>query len=65
MGKKHSAIHNREAVATDGRTDDEQIHEEAKQALHHPRGKLAVPRRAENPAQSSLKARGRGPAPRR
>jgi len=66
MGKKRSDIHNIEAVVTDQktRTDDEHIHEEDKQALHHPRGKLAIPRRGENPALRSLKARRRGTAER-
>jgi hypothetical protein len=65
MGKKRSDIHTIEAITTDqkNRTDDEQIHEEDKQALHHPRGKLAIPKRGENPALRSLRARRRGPAP--
>jgi hypothetical protein len=44
------------------RTDDEHIHEEDKQLLHTKRGKLAIPKRGENPALSNLKGRkpGRG-----
>jgi len=49
----------REAGATDykTRTNDEHIHEEDKQHLHEQRGKVAIPKRGENPAAKALKAR--------
>lgn len=37
------------------RTDDEHIHEEDKQHLHSERGKLAKPKREDNPALRDLK----------
>jgi len=64
MGGKRSDEIAMEPSATDKktRTDDEHIHEEDKQALHTRRGKLAIPKRGENPALSALKRRrgGRG-----
>ena len=52
-----STRNQREPSATDHKTitDDEHIHEEAKQALHTQRGKLAIPKRDENPALKALK----------
>ena len=42
------------------RTDDEHIHEEDKQLLNTPRGKLGIPKRNENPALKQLKSKKRG-----
>ena len=51
----------REPSATDHkvRTDDEHIHEEAKQLLHTQRGRLAIPKRGENPELKALKSKKR------
>jgi hypothetical protein len=49
----------REQSATDHKTitNDEHIHDEDKQALHTQRGKLAIPKRDDNPSLKALKAR--------
>lgn len=62
-GKRPEQIH-KDQLSTDRktRTDDEHIHEEDKQLLHTRRGKLAIPKRDENPELSALKAKKRGKA---
>jgi hypothetical protein len=60
MGKQPDQA--RSDMGTDKKTltDDEHIHEEDKQLLHTRRGKLAIPKRGENPAAVALKAQKRG-----
>jgi hypothetical protein len=57
MGSKRPEQIHKDLLATDSktRTDDERIHEEDKQALHTRRGKLAIPKRRDNPALDKLK----------
>jgi hypothetical protein len=59
MGSKRPEQAHIDKLSTDikTRTDDEHIHEEDKHRLHTVRGKLAIPRRGENPALSELKDR--------
>ena len=47
----------KDKLSTDSktRTADEHIHEEDKQHLHAERGKLAIPKREENPALRDLR----------
>lgn len=61
MGSKRPEQIHKDLLATDAktRTDDEHIHEEDKQLLHTERGKLAIPKRGENPARTALKGGGR------
>jgi hypothetical protein len=63
MGSKRPEQIHKDLLATDmkTRTDDEHINEEDKHELHTRRGKLAIPRRGENPALKDLKSRRRGP----
>jgi hypothetical protein len=62
MGSKRPEQSHKDKLSTDAktRTDDEHIHEEDKQHLHEVRGKLAIPKRGENPARGELKAKKRG-----
>lgn len=55
-GKRPEQIH-KDKLSTDykTRTDDEHINEEDKHELHTERGKLAIPKREENPALRDLK----------
>jgi hypothetical protein len=55
-GKTTDQTH-KDKLSTDykTRTDDEHINEEDKQELHQERGKLAIPKREENPALKDLK----------
>jgi hypothetical protein len=59
MGSKRAQQIHKDLLATDSktRTDDEHIHEEDKRALHTRRGKLARPKREDNPALADLKAK--------
>ena len=59
MGSKRPEQIHKDLLATDGkqRTDDEHIHEEDKQALHRKGGRLAIPKRGENPALTARKSR--------
>lgn len=59
MGNKRPEQGHRDLPATgsQARTDDEHIHEEDKQLLHTRRGKLAIPKRDENPELTALKAK--------
>ena len=60
MGSKRPEQAHKDLLSTDikTRTDDERIHEEDKHRLHTVRGKLAIPRRGENPASQARKERG-------
>ncbi|MEX2153038.1 MAG: hypothetical protein WD825_06830 [Gemmatimonadaceae bacterium] len=62
MGSKRPEQAHIDLLSTDfkTRTDDEHIHEEDKQRLHEERGKLAIPKRGDNPALNELKGRKRG-----
>lgn len=57
MGSKRPEQIHKDLLATDQktRTDDEHIHEEDKRAIKTERGKLAMPKREENPALAALK----------
>lgn len=57
MGSKRPEQIRKDLLVTDQktRTDDEHIHEQDKQALHTRRGKLAMPKRGDNPALEALK----------
>jgi hypothetical protein len=61
MGSKRPEQVHKDLLATDSktRTDDEHIHEEDKQLLHTRRGKLAIPKRDENPELTTLRAKKR------
>lgn len=60
MGSKQSEQIHRDLHTTDRtRTEDEHIHEEDKQLLHTQRGKLAIPKRDENPELTTLRAKKR------
>ena len=60
MGSKRPEQAHKDLLSTDAktRTDDERIHEEDKHRLHTVRGKLAIPKREENPALRAVKERG-------
>ena len=57
MGSKRPEQAHKDFLSTDikTRTDDERIHEADKHRLHTVRGKLAQPKRGENPALEDLK----------
>lgn len=61
MGSKQPEHIHRDVPKTGSqtRTDDEHIHEEDKQLLHTRRGKLAIPKREENPELTTLRAKKR------
>lgn len=59
MGKSRGPVHTNPLATDRTRTDDEHIHEEDKQLLHTQRGKLAIPKRDENPELTTLRAKKR------